>query len=182
MQKSKRSGYPLKILGSGLLIIFFSALQTGFFPALRWPLNYFNLVLLVGIFMTFAVGYNKALIFVFISGIALDFFSYFPFGTMAIVAMITIFSVNAMLNNFFTNRSFYSLIFLGFLGNMTYIFCLFFLNLLFFLLDLTNSFDKFFVKTNLLGMLWQIIFTVFSLACLFFIFNFMSKKLKSTFY
>jgi hypothetical protein len=31
-------------------------------------------------------------------------------------------------------------------------------------------------------MLWQIIFTVFSLACLFFIFNFMSKKLKSTFY
>lgn len=182
MQKFKRSGYFLKITGSGLLIVFFSALQTGFLPALPWPFNYLNLILLVGVFMTFALGYGQALIFAVPASLMLDFFSYLPFGTMALLAFTTIFLVNVMLNNFFTNRSFYSLIFLGFLGNAIYIFCLFLLNLIFFILDFTNSFDKFFTKTNLLGMLWQVVFTVVLLACLFFIFNFLSKKLKSAFY
>jgi hypothetical protein len=114
--------------------------------------------------------------------LVLDLLSFSNFGAMTMAMLCAVIAVNALFNNFFTNRSFYSLIILGFLGNLIYAAALLFFNFIFFIFSLPNILDKFFTAPNLYGFLWQIFFNVLSLAILFFIFNFLSKKLKSVFF
>lgn len=182
MAKFKRSKYLLKILGKIFLLIFFSLLQISFFSLFPWPFNYFNLLLPVIFFITIILSYEQGLWFAFFSGLILDLFSFSNFGTLTLAMFCVAIIINILFNNFFTNRSFYSLIILGFLGNFIYVTILSILNFIFFIFDIPNNLVQFFTMSNLCGLFWQMFFTVLSLAVLFFIFNFFSRKLKSVFY
>jgi cell shape-determining protein MreD len=178
MPKLKNFEYFFRIFWSGLCIIILGTIQVGFFSALPRPFNYFNLILSAAVFITFALDYGKGLWFAFFSGLIIDLFSYLPFGTMTFLMMITVVSVNALFNNFFTNRSLYSLISLGVLANLIYAAGLLFFNFIFFVLGTANNLEKFLSAPNILGMLWQSVFGIGLLLILFFSFTFLSKKLK----
>ncbi len=150
--------------------------------ALPWPFDYLNIVFLAGVFITFAIGYSQGLWFAFFCGLAMDFFSYLPFGTMTLLQVLSVIAINFMFINFFTNRSLYSLIFLGFLGNIIYIIGLLTFNFIFFVLNLNNNLDKFLLWPNLAGLMWQILFSVIVLGISFFVFSFFGKKIKKIFY
>lgn len=182
MANPKRSERLFKIFGKVVFVVFFSLVQTSFVTALPWPWDFFNLVLSVAIFITVILSYRQGLWFAVFSGLIIDLFSFLNFGTMVCVMLLTVISVNGLFNNFFTNRSFYSLIILGFLGSVIYFILLFVFNLAFFISGAANNLDKFFTAANLYGSLWQAVFNVFLLAVLFIVFNFVSKKLKSVFY
>lgn len=178
----KRSEYIFKIVSNTILIIFLSLVQTNFFTALPWPWNFFNLVLSIAIFITVITNYRQGLWFALFSGLIIDTFSSLPFGTMTLATLLVVITINTLFNNFFTNRSLYSLIILGFLGNIIYFIFLLLINSVLFVFGVINNLDIFFTGENIYGFLWQAIFNVFLLALLFIIFNFVSKKLKSVFY
>lgn len=182
MAKLKRSEYIFKIISNAVLVIFFSIVQTNLLVSLPWPWNFFNLILSIVIFVTVVLSYHRGLWFALFSGLIIDLFSFLPFGTMTLAMLLTVIIINNLFNNFFTNRSLYSLIILGFLGNIVYFAFLLFINLIFFVFDITNNLDIFFTAENLYGFFWQMIFNVSLLTLLFIIFNFISKKLKSVFY
>ncbi len=160
-----------------LLVLF----QTGFIATLPRPFNYFNLVLSILIFITVLLNFRQALWFALFSGLILDMFSFSGFGTMAVVLLLVAVILNFLFKNFFTNRSLYSLVILGFLGNAAYILFLLIFNFLFFIFGAPDNLDKFLSRANIFGLLWQIIFSVSFLAVMFLVFNFVSKKLKSVF-
>ncbi len=178
----KRSEYIFKIASNAILVIFFSMVQANFLTALPWPWNFFNLILSIAIFITVILNYYQGLWFALFSGLIIDLYSFLPFGTMTCAMLLTVIIVNSLFNNFFTNRSLYSLIILGFLGNVIYFIFFLFINLVFFTFNITNNLDIFFTAANLYGFFWQMVFTVSLLSFLFLIFNFVSKKLKSVFY
>jgi len=182
MLKLERSRYLLKILGNASLIILFSLLQISFFTILPWPFNYFNLILSVVFFITIILNYGMGLWFAVSAGLILDLFSFLNFGTLTISLLLTVIAVNFLFDNFFTNKSLYSLIILGFLGNLVYIIILLVFNFAYFIFGINNNLNKFFTLSNFYGLLWQFFFNILLLSALFLIFNFLSKKLKSVFY
>ncbi len=164
----KRSEYLLKILGGIFLIIFFAILQTSFFPLLPYPFNYFNLILPIIFFITVILNYRDGLWFALCAGIIIDFFSFLNFGALTLSMLAAVVFINWLFSNFFTNRSFYSLIILGFLGNLIYIAGLLFLNFVFFILDTNTALAHFLTLSNFFRLLWQILFNVLLLTILFF--------------
>jgi len=182
MFKPKKSEYFLKIIWKSFIVIFLSLLQISFFSLLPWPFNFFNLFLPIIFFITIILDYQQGLWFAFGGGLIIDLFSFSNFGSITMAIIFAVVAINALFNNFFTNRSFYSLVILGFLGNIFYIIFLLIFNFLFFIFNLPNILDKFFTADNLYGILWQLFFSVLLLTLLFFIFNFLNKKLKSVFY
>jgi rod shape-determining protein MreD len=181
MKKFERLGYLLKIIGKAAAIILLAMFQTSFIAALPWPFNYFNFVLSVLIFITAILNFRQALWFAFFSGLILDTFSFSGFGTIAAILILVAIIINFLFRNFFTNRSLYSLVILGLIGNGIYILSLLIFNFLFFIFGATDNLEKFFSRENIFGLGWQIVFGVLFLAILFLLFNFLSKKLKSVF-
>lgn len=182
MPKFERSGRFLKFFWGAVFVILVSLVQAGFLSVLPWPANYLNLVLSAAIFITFAIEYRQGLWFSFFAGLIIDLFSYLPFGSFSAILLATVIAVNALFNNFFTNKSLYSLIFLGLLGSLIYTTALLFFNFSFFIVGLPNNLDIFFAANNLLGLAWQIAFNIALLVVSFFVFNFFNKKFKKAFY
>lgn len=181
MAQATRLGDVLKVFGDALAVVFFSLVQTSFIVVFPWPFNYFNLVLSLLIFFTVIINYRRALWFALITGFILDLFSSSLFGTLTITMIFTAIILNALFKNFFTNRSFYSLIILGLIGNAVYDLLLLAFNFLFFVFGVANNLEKFLSSDNIFGLGWQAVFNLCFLAIMFFSFNFLSKKMKSVF-
>ena len=181
MKNFERFGRLLKIFGKILAIILLAIFQASFIAALPWPLNYFNLVLSVLVFITVILDFNQALWFALCAGLILDAFSFSSFGTLAAILILVALILNFLFKNFFTNRSLYSLVILGLIGNGIYILSLLIFNFLFFVFGASDNLEKFFSGDNVFGLIWQIFFGIISLATMFILFNFLSKKLKSVF-
>lgn len=181
MANLKRSGRLFRVLGDALIIILFSLFQTSFIAALPWPFDYFNLTLSILIFVAVILSYRQALWFALFSGLILDLFSSLYFGTLTASLLLTAIILDALFKNFFTNRSFYSLVILGLIGNAIYNLFLLIANFVFFIFGAGNNLFKFASRDNLLGLGAEIIFSVSFLAVMFLAFNFLSKRLKSVF-
>ncbi|MBI5071860.1 rod shape-determining protein MreD [Candidatus Falkowbacteria bacterium] len=181
MKKFERAGLIFEVFGKALAIVLLVLFQASFIAALPWPANYFNLVLSILIFITVILNFRQALWFALFSGLILDLFSFSNFGTLAITLLLVTSILNVLFRNFFTNRSFYSLIILGLIGNLIYIFLLLIFNFLFFVLGAAENLEKFSSRSNIFGFGWQIIFSISFSAILFLAFNSLGKKLKSVF-
>lgn len=181
MVKFERWRYLFKIFGNASVVVLFFLIQVSFIAVLPWPFNYFNLILSILIFIAVALNYRQALWFALVSGFLLDSFSFLNFGTLTVAMLLTVIILNVLFKNFFTNRSFYSLIILGLIGNVIYDLLLLISNFSLFVFGAANNLDKFFSQNNILGFGWQIIFNICFLAALFLSFNFLSKKMKSVF-
>jgi cell shape-determining protein MreD len=181
MAQTARLGYFFKIFGEVLAVILFSLVQASFLAALPRPFDYFNLVLSLLIFLTIIINFRQALWFAIIAGFILDSFSLSSFGALTVTMLITAVILNALFKNFFTNRSFYSLLILGLMGNVIYDLLLLIFNFVFFIFGIQNNLENFLGINNISGLGWQIIFNFCFLAIMFWSFNFLSKRMKSVF-
>lgn len=91
-----------------ILIILVSLLQLSLVQTLPGWWGYFNLALVVLIFVLALSGFPKALIWAVGMGFIFDVYNFFPFGFFMISFLIAVVSANFLLNSFFTDRSLFS--------------------------------------------------------------------------
>ncbi|MEK7652972.1 MAG: hypothetical protein AAB358_00600 [Patescibacteria group bacterium] len=80
----------------------------------------FNLVLVILVLFVFLADFKKSLAVSLWSGLIFDLYSPLPFGIFLFSFAASFIILEFLLQNFFTNRSFYSLIFLGLFGAAVY--------------------------------------------------------------
>lgn len=84
--------------------------QLSFIDSLSGFWGQINLVFLALTFVLFFLDLNNALVFAIILGLFLDFFSFHTFGFHLSLLLLSVFILHLLLINWFTNRSFYSLV------------------------------------------------------------------------
>ena len=124
---------------------------------------------------------NFLFYFILISGIILDIYSILPFSIITLSLIATIFLLNILFKNLFTNRSLYSLILLGLIGTIAY-------NLISIILIYFAYFFKFIEyyaglnKLFFLNSIWQIIVNILFLIIIWFLSNLFESKFQKTFF
>src|SRR3989339_603948 len=83
----------LKILGTIFLIAFLAFFEISFISLLPAPFNHFSLFLPVIFFISIVVSYRQALWLGFLEGIILNIFSVFPFGSISLSIIISLFGI-----------------------------------------------------------------------------------------
>ena len=166
-----------------LLTILFSyiltLIQVSFLTTLPVPISSLNLVFCVVLFITVMIGYEKGLIWAFCSGIFLSLYTALPYGATLLSLVISVAVTNVLYQNFFTNRSLYSLAILGFIGTLVYNFLLLIYISIFAIFGFAFSFAFYDIK---LLYLWQPLMNVIILWTIFFIFFITSGRLKNYFH
>lgn len=170
----------MKIFLNLFLIIILITFQVSFFPFLDYPVNNLNIILTIIIFITVILNYQLGLYWAAAVGLFIDLYSINNFGVVMTALLVTVICINALFNNFFTNRSFYSLLVLSFLGTLIYN-----------ILTLILKFPFYFLKMDIVSpipdllwlynLLWQIVLNITLVSIIFLLFNSLSKKLKSVF-
>ncbi|OGY46513.1 MAG: rod shape-determining protein MreD [Candidatus Buchananbacteria bacterium RIFCSPLOWO2_01_FULL_46_12] len=169
----------LRIFLNLLAIFFLALIQISFLPTWPLPVRLLNLVLSVVIFLVVIVDYKKGLILAFGGGLFLDLFSFASFGLKTLTLIATAVAVNLLFNNFFTNRSIYSLVILAGFGSGFYTILNLAGNFLLRFFDLGSAvhFDAVYWS----NFSWQLFFNVLIIAVIFFIFHFSTGRLKANF-
>jgi rod shape-determining protein MreD len=161
-----------------IFLLYLSAgLQLGLFNNFFW-LSQFNLFLVVLVFFVNLSSFSAALIFAFGSGLLLDIFSSLPFGTYLTTLGLTALVLEFLFFNFFTNRSFYSLLMLAVLAVVAYqVVFLAVAGVLYF-----AGWSDFFVHHNYwLPATGQLFITLMAVTLIFWFINRQSKSFKPTF-
>ncbi len=159
-------------------VLFFSAIllslfQIGFVSALPHPWNTLNLLLCGVIFIGIFFDYQIGIFFALIAGVLWDVYTGFSFGGYTLALLLTLIVIHIVFENFFTNRSLYTLTALGAAG--TLIFNAFF-GLLHFSIFYETIGSDFFAFFG-----YQIFLNLVSLVAAFFIVQATSKKFQSAF-
>jgi len=164
--------------------IFFAAalvmIQLSFVNGLPFFLSSLNVVLTAAIFVLVLAGLETALWWPAAAGVLLDAFSFSPFGLHTASLAITIILASLLLDNFFTNRSLYSFLALSAASLLVYELAV---NFFGFLAHYFGA-DRFPLVYNRLFWevkLWQSLSNLIFVAVVFYIFNFVSDKLKPVF-
>ncbi len=111
-----------------LLAAVFFIIQLSFANSLTGFFSGINFVLLYLIYVFIFYDLKTSLIVGLFSGFLLDLFSFYFFGVYSVSIIITIFIVNFLLLNLFTNKSIYSFLALGlFFSIFYYLFSSFFI-------------------------------------------------------
>lgn len=118
-----------RIIINSLLIIALAAWQISFISGLAGPAGNLNLILVILIFILGFLGFNLAAWWAVGLALALEIFSFLPFGSQLVGLSLTLLIANVLLNHFFTNRSLYSFLALVLISTIIYklIISLFFL-------------------------------------------------------
>ncbi len=165
-----------KILSNVISVILFGIIQVSFLTTWPTPINSLNLILIAVTFLAVLVSYEQSLIWSFGAGLFMELYSALPFGVTTLSLLLTVITINFLFDNFFTNRSFYSLMILGFLASIIYnlitfgftaVAVLFFSNVYLLRFNLCSAF------------FWQPILNVLILGVIFLTFNFSTNRLKN---
>lgn len=166
----------INFLVNFLAVIILVIIQVSFLTTWLFPVSSLNLILSLLIFLTIIVNYHKALLWALGCGLFLEIYTVLPFGVTTISLILVVISINFLFNNFFTNRSFYSLIILGITGTLIYNLLVFTLNFLLIIF----GFDPF-MPDLLINFVWQPILNLIILTVIFFTYYISTKRLKSIF-
>ena len=128
-----------------------------------------------------SVNTNFLFYFILIGGIVLDIYSMLPFPVITLSLIATIFLINILFENLFTNRSLYSLILLGLIGTIAYDLILNILIHLTYLFKFTEYCAEL-NKLFFLNFIWQIIANILFLTIIWFLSNIFKLKLQKTFF
>lgn len=161
-----------------LFIALIGIVQISFLSTWPQPISLLNLALSVIIFVTVMIRYSLGLWWAFGLGMMLELYSGLPFGFTVISTLLSVIFVYALFQNFFTNRSLYSLIILTFLGTSFYSTTILFFNLtsaVFGISVSTVSFDYWTMY------FWQPLFNILIVGIIFAAFHFSTNRLKSIF-
>lgn len=152
--------------------------QVSFLTTWPVPISSLNIVLCLAFFLTVIFSYKKGLTFATYTGLILELYSALPFGTTILSLLISVMVVNILYNNFFTNRSLYSLVILGFLGTIVHNLFSLLLSTLFLLSGFKLSFVFYDFK---MIYFWEPMMNVLILTIIFFTYYFSSGRLKNYF-
>ncbi|PKM91535.1 rod shape-determining protein MreD [Candidatus Falkowbacteria bacterium HGW-Falkowbacteria-1] len=109
-----------KIFKLFFLALVFFVFQISFINGLDNFFASFNIVLFFLIYVFIIYDFRFCLLIGFFVGFLFDIFSFYPFGIYSLVILVTIFIVNFLLLNLFTNRSIYSFAAIGFFFSFFY--------------------------------------------------------------
>lgn len=167
----------IKLTTHILIIFLIVVFEIIFIRSTSFPFNYLGLILPTVIYLAVIFNLNLALWWSIIAGFFLDIYSLLPFGAITFALVIAALCIHYLFMNHFTNRSLYSLLFLGFLGTIIYkavIFGASFLPLLF-----GKGHQLFYFNFNLLKItLAAVILNSIFLVIMFYLTNLFSKRLK----
>lgn len=133
-----------------------------------------NLIFCLTVFFVLTFNFSRALLWALVGGFLLDFYSLFPFGNHIFIFLSIILILRYLLKNFFSHRSFYSLLILIIIGVLIY-------NLELLILGYAFSFLKMVElpvildKIYLINFLGQIILNTFIISLLIILFEFQKK-------
>ena len=169
-----------KIIINFILMLFLAATQLSFISGLPAGLHNFNLVLVVLVFILILTNFNLTAWWAVGMGTFFGILSFTAFGVDLFCLYMTVVAVNFLLINFFTNRSLYSILALVVLATFVYEF---FLNFIIFLEKLIFNND---IGIVLNAAFWnsklsQLALNLFASFIIFYLINFVSKKLKPAF-
>lgn len=160
--------------------LFFALLQVGFLRSLEGFWKDINLILCLAVFITVIFNYRWGLIFALISGFVADLYSPFFFGLATLSLLGSVFLINLLFINFFTNKSLYSLLVLGGSGVIIYNLLMLIFSNLFFVFGL-NEWRIFYDYLFLRDIFSQAIFNLVVLALLFFTIGVINRRFHSVF-
>ncbi len=169
-----------RIITNLIFIVFLAAIQITFVGNLPFYFNNINLLIIVLVFVLVLGGLRLALTWAVGLGILFDFYYFLPFGSFVINLFLTSLLTYFLLRNFFTNRSLYSFLALGFFANISY-------NIILFLIIYLNSFltktsSSLSFNINLLKLeLMQIILNSLVIIMGFYLINFITYRWRPVF-
>ncbi len=159
-----------------IAILALVSLQISLISPLFFPAGTFDIVLASALFIVVMVNFELGLFFVLIGGSMMDIYSNMPFGLILLNMLATVFIINILFNNFFTNKSLYSLLVLGIFGVGISR-----------LAQIVERYFAYLIKATNISLelnslyfrqcLWQAILTAFFLAAMFYIYNFFQARL-----
>lgn len=168
-----------KVIINSVLILILTGIQISFVGALPGIFSCLNLVLVMSLYRLGFYGLENTAWWAVAVGVIWDFFSFLPFGSNLLSLFLAVLLGHFLLVNFFTNRSLYSFLALGFFTTICFEFCLYvFANFASFLTkrDFILPLNKLFWRHELNVLLINLAFVFF----LFYIYGAFSSKLKST--
>lgn len=168
----------MKIISNFLSIVFLVIIQVSFLSTWPQPVSSINLVLCVVVFLSVMVNFSQGLWFALGCGLLLELFTGSLFGLTVSSLLVTAMAIDFLFNNFFTNKSFYSLLFLGIIGtvgyNIIYLVFSFLVSIFGVTVDLTHiAFWNYFF--------WQPFFNLLVIGLIYGAYYFSSGRLKSIF-
>jgi cell shape-determining protein MreD len=165
----------IKVITDMAIILIFSIVQVSFLTTWPVPISSLNLFLSLVIFIAVIINYHRSLLWAFVGGLFLELYSSLNFGITSLSLILTAILINFLFSNFFTNRSFYSLIILGFIGSVFYSLVIIFLGVAFgsniSLTDFSFTFQ----------FVWQPFLNVLILGIIFLTYHFSTGRLKHIF-
>ncbi|MFA6215139.1 MAG: hypothetical protein WC768_01050 [Patescibacteria group bacterium] len=168
----------INILFGIISLLILGIVQISFLTTWPLPVSSLNLVLSLVIFLTVMINYQKGLWWALGAGLFLELYSGAMFGITTLSLIMTVLGVNFLFNNFFTNRSLYSLVILGFFGSVIYNLLILSLNFIGVLLK-QNVYFLFFDFWS--QFFWQPVFNVLVLMVIFFAYYLSTGRLKNLF-
>lgn len=170
----------LKFFLNFILIAVLALFQFSFISALPFGLSNFNFVLVMLIIVLMVSSFKTSLWWAIGLGFLLDTYSFLPFGVYLVCFFLTVLVMNFLLTNFFTDRSLYSFVALTCLSSIC--FNLFFYIFIYFWgVFGGEAIAIVFGKEFLINFVWQIFLNVLAVFFLFYITNFVSKRLRPVF-
>jgi len=168
----------INILINSIAIIVLGIIQVSFLTTWQFPVNSLNLILSLVIFLTVLVNYQRGLWWALGGGLFLELYSGYFFGLTTLSLLLTVIGINFLSNNFFTNRSFYSLVILGIIGTLGYSLTVLSFNFLVLIFGFTILHPGFNFWSQFI---WQPVLNLIILVIIFFTYNVSTSRLKSIF-
>lgn len=167
-----------KYIGWSIIIVLAAIVQIFLVASQNAVLANFNLLLIILVLLVNLTSWGRVIWFLIIAGAIMDIYSSLPFGIFMISYLFTALILEMLFSNFFTNRSFYSLLILGGIGVAVYnLFFLSFSGLLYYL-----GGSEYFTDWHYLTAIgWQLAESLIFLALAFLLINYLSKKFKPVF-
>ena len=161
-----------------ILVVIAALAQVSFSSSQNLILSNFNFLLAVLVLLVNLARFDKVIFFLIIGGTILDIYSSVPFGFFLLSYLLVAVILEILFKNFFTNRSFYSLIILGVIAVL-------FFNGIFLLLSgiaYSLGWSEYFTNWSYLAAAgWQLADSLVFLTAAFFLINYLSKKFKPVF-
>lgn len=162
-----------------LILTLLVVLQTSFLPSINY-LDNINLILILIFSFIFILGIKKALWWGLVGGLMLDLYSILNFGVITIALISSLVLTYFLFKNFFINRSFSSLIILITTATLFYNLILIILSKILKFINL-NTYDIILTFQYFYSLIEKIIFNILLILIIFFIGNYLSRKLRFNF-
>jgi len=169
----------LRKLTNIILIILLALFQISFLNVLPLPFNAIKIILILMIFATF-IDYRYGLYWLFAGVLVLELYSQYPFGVVLLSYFATFCLIVILFKNVFTNKSWYVLIVAGLIGLASCDACIYLLNYLLQIFNLSPVLIK--INQNyFIFFMFQIVTNLIFLAFLFLSYKMISKRMKAVF-